>query len=92
MKVHQSPCAVCLDGSVFMNVAGYHGEQNPQKLLETAVADGGTLFIGVRLYAPEVRQLVRFIDEQAYEPAGFILGARNRRRRKRERRTSKAAR
>lgn len=81
-----------LDGSVFVNVAGYRGERDPQKLLETALADGGTLFIGVRLYASELRQLVRFLDEQAFEPAGFILGARNRRRRKRERRTSKAAR
>jgi hypothetical protein len=83
---------VCLDGSVIINVAGYRGERAPQKLLDAALSDGGTLFIGVRLYAPEVRQLVGFIDEIAHEPAGFILGGRERRRRKRERRTSKAPR
>lgn len=83
MKIHESPAAFCLDGSIVINVGGYRGEKDPYKLLETALADGGTLFIGVRLYAPEVRQLVKFLDEMAFEPTGYILGARERRRRKR---------
>lgn len=83
MKIHPSAFAVAVDGSVVVNVAGYRGDRDPHKLLELALADGGTLFVGVRLHASEVRDLLRYLDEMAYEPTGFILGTRNRRRRKR---------
>jgi hypothetical protein len=83
VKVHPAAFAVAADGSIIINVAGYCEAEPPEKLLQRALDDGGTLFVGVRLHAFEVRELLGRLQDNTFEACGFILGARNRRRRKR---------
>lgn len=91
MKVHPAAFAVATDGTVIINVAGYYGNEPPEKLLQRALDDGGTLFVGVSLQAFEVRELLGRLQDNTFEACGFILGARNRRRRKRAARARREA-
>lgn len=81
-KILTSPFALCSDGSLVVNISGQSDTTEPDRLLELAFQDGTPLFIGVRLRPSEVRDVLRRLDDAAFEAAGFGLGHRLRRRRK----------
>lgn len=80
-RVSDAPLAVTSDGTVLVNVAGYQGVLEPERLLEMALADEGEVFIGVVLDAGEVEQVLERLSHGTAEAAAYVLGARLRDRR-----------
>lgn len=81
-RIHPAAFAVACDGSVLANLHGYSGDTDLAVLLRRAVDDGRQVFIGTRLGADEARDLLGRLQDPCHEATGFILGARDRRRRK----------
>ncbi len=88
-RIHASGLAVASDGTVLVNIAHCETSQDPQVLLERAIAEGGELFIGVQLVPREAREALRRLDDRAAEAAGVIAGRRQRRRRAKERKSER---
>ena len=88
-RIHASGIAVASDGTALVNVAHWETSQDPQVLLERAIAEGGELFVGVQINVREARQALRLLDDRAAEAAGVIGGRRHRRRRANERRRAR---
>lgn len=86
-RIHSAPFAIASDGSILVNVNGYAGETDLEALLRRAVEDGKMIFVGTRLGATEARELVRRLQDPCHEMTGVVLGARERRRRKRSARS-----
>lgn len=80
-RILKTPFALCTDGSVVVNLACQSDDTEPEKLLELAVLDGTPIFIGSRLRPAEVRDVLRPLDDAAFEAAVFGLSRRVRRRR-----------
>ena len=74
--VSDVPFAVGSDGTIYVNVTHLRGQDDPEALLERALAQGGAVLIGVELDRAEVRQLLERLDEGAREAVAFVLGAR----------------
>lgn len=83
-RLHPSPIAVTLDGTVIASVRLYDGTHDAEAALRTAVEHGGRVFVGVELGKDQVAQLHQWLDDAAFEGLAFILGARPRARRKRK--------
>lgn len=81
-KILTAPFALRSDGAVVVNLACLSDDSEPARLLELALREGTPLFIDSRLRAPEVRELLRRVDDAAFEAAGFGPGRRLRRRRR----------
>ena len=81
-RIHQAALAFASDGSTLVNVRSFAGETDPAALLRRALADGGTIFIGLRLRAVETREVLARLDDACHEAAGAVLSARERRRKK----------
>lgn len=79
-RLHPSPVAVALDGTVFASVGLYDGTQDAEAAIRTAAAHGGRVFIGVELREEEVTVVKERLDDAAFEGLTFVLGARPRRR------------
>ena len=82
-KILTAPFALACDGSLVVNISCLSDDTEPVKLLDLALRDGTPVFIGSRLRSAEVRDVLRRLDDAAFEAAGFGLGHRLRRRRKR---------
>lgn len=80
-RIHPAAFAVACDGSVRANLHGYSGDTDLAVLLRRAVEDGRQVFIGTPLGADETRDLLGRLQDPCHEATGFILGARDRRRR-----------
>jgi hypothetical protein len=81
-KILKAPFALCAGGSVIVNMSCLSDDTEPTRLLELALRDGTPVFIGSRLRTSEVRDILRRLDDAAFQAAGFGLGHRVRRRRK----------
>ena len=88
-RILTAPFAICSDGSLVVNIHCYASDADPKRLLELALHDKAMLFIGTRLRADEVRDVLGRLDDACFEAAGFALGRRNRSRRLRVARASK---
>ncbi len=89
-RIHASGLAIASDGTILVNVAHWETSQDPQVLLERAIAEGGELFVGVQINVREGRQALRLLDDRAAEAAGVIGGRRHRRRRANERKRARS--
>lgn len=83
-KILTAPFALCSDGSLVVNISSQADNAEPERLLELALQDGTPLFIGVRLRPSEVRDVLRRLDDTAFEAAGFDLSHRLRARRRKK--------
>jgi len=83
-----APMAVASDGSILLNIA-LAGDQDIVKLVERALAEGGTVFVGVAITEAERVLALKRADDAAAETVGWILGGRQRRRRLTARRIRK---
>ena len=81
-RLHTSPIAVALDGSVFASVGLYDGTHDAAAALHAAVEHGGRVFVGVALGEDDVNDLRKWFDDAAFEGLAFVLGARPKRRRR----------
>jgi hypothetical protein len=82
-RLHPSPVAVALDGTMFASVALYDGVHDAEAAVRAAVERGGRVFVGVELREGEVVDLKKWLDEASFECLAFVLGARPRRQRRR---------
>lgn len=82
-RLHSSPLAVALDGSVFASVAD--GAEDAESAVSEATALGGRVFVGVELGAHEVSDLHRWLDDASYKCLAFALGPRRKKSRHRKR-------
>ncbi len=80
-KVHSAPLALTSDGTIVVNVTEYRGVLQPKELLEMALADEGSVFIGIELGTDEVDSLFDRLGHGVREAVALGLGARNKRRR-----------
>lgn len=81
LRLHPSPIAVALDGTVFASVGLYDGIVDAEAAIRTAVKHGGRVVIGVELGKGDVAKLKKWLDEASFECLAFVLGARPRRQR-----------
>jgi hypothetical protein len=81
-RVCMASMAVTSDGHLLINVAASASPLDPPKLVERAVAEGGQIFVGIVLAPNEVASTLKALDDSTAEIAGWIWGARHRRRRK----------
>lgn len=84
-RLHGSPLAVTLDGSVFASVGLYDGTHDAETAVRTAIEYGGRVFVGVELRDGEVAGMKEWFDDAAFEGLAFILGARPKRSRRKKR-------
>lgn len=77
-RLHPSPIAVTLDGSVMASVGLYDGIHDAESAVRAAMDRGGRVFVGVELRAEEIAELKKWLDDAAFEGLAFILGARPR--------------
>lgn len=80
-RLHPSPIAVAIDGTVFASVGLYDGVHDAEAAVRTAVKHGGRVVIGVELGKADVAKLKKWLDEASFECLAFVLGARPRRQR-----------
>lgn len=78
-RLHPSPAAFALDGSIIASAALLDGAGDPSSAVREASKLGGRVFVGIQLRAGEATELQRWLDDAAYERLAFILGARLRR-------------
>lgn len=81
-KLHPSPLAFALDGSVIASVALLDEADDPTSAVREALKLGGRAFVGVELRDGEVAELRQWLGDAAYEKLAFVVGARLARRRK----------
>ena len=79
-RLHPSPIAVTLDGSVLASVGLYDGTHDAEAAVRAAIEHGGRVFVGVELAEDEVAEVKERLDDAAFEGLIFVLGASPRRR------------
>lgn len=85
-RLHPSPSAVALDGTVFASVGLFDDTHDAESAVREATALRGRVFVGVELGAHEVSELHRWLDDSSYECLAFALGTRRRRKGRRRKR------
>ena len=85
-RLRKGPCmddpfAVTCSGVVLLNVQNFDDVATAEDALRRALRGAGPIFIGVPMTAPEVRLVLEHLRDVVHEPAGFVVGRRQRRRR-----------
>jgi hypothetical protein len=75
------PFAVSSSGVVLLNVENFDDVETAEDALRRALREPGSIFIGVPMTAPEVRLVLDHLRDVVHEPAGLVIGRRQRRRR-----------
>lgn len=83
-RLHSSPLAVTLDGTVIASAALVDGAEDAESAVREATALGGRVFVGVELRASEVAHVKKWLDDASYECLAFVLGARRKKSRRRK--------
>ena len=79
--IHEAGLAVTLDGTVLVSAAGFfRGTKNARELLRLALQQEGDLFIGLAMNDVEMRGALMRLDNAGVEAAGYVIGARQKRR------------
>ena len=80
VRVVEAPLAITSSGEIIANVVCAGAKQGPRALLETALAEGGAVFVGVVVSAHETSVVRTRLDDASAEAASVIFGRRHRRR------------
>ncbi|MBX3230670.1 MAG: hypothetical protein KIT84_00520 [Labilithrix sp.] len=75
------PFAVTTSGVVLLNVQNFDDVETAADALRRALRQPGPIFIGVPMESQEVRQVFEHLRDVVHEPAWFVIGQRQRRRR-----------
>jgi hypothetical protein len=78
-RLHEAPFAVTMDGSVLISAYHFDRDADPQKLLRTALALEGDLFIAVAMTDAEVQKTLMHLDIAGLEVAAAVVAERRRR-------------
>ncbi len=73
------PFAITNEGVVLVNAMGFDHVSTTDDALRRALREPSRLFIGIALEADEVKVLLEHLRDVVNEPAGFIIGGRQRR-------------
>lgn len=73
------PFAVTTTGIILVNAMWFDGVKSEEDALRRAVLEPSRVFIGVALEAGEVNDVVDYMRDLIEEPAGFVIGGRQRR-------------
>jgi hypothetical protein len=89
--IHQAAFAVASDGTLLMNVAHVDRQFTPSQMLQWALGQPGKVFVGVQMSPAEAKRVLGWCNDIHTESIAYIVGARERRarRRKRARREAK---
>lgn len=74
------PFAITSSGVVLLNVQNFDDVATAEDALRRALREPGPIFIGVPMTVPEVRLVLEHLRDVVHEPAGFVIGRRQRRR------------
>ena len=77
-RIHEAPFAVTMDGTVLVSVYHFNRVADPQRLLRTALAQDGDLFIAVAMTDAEVHKVLMHMDVACVEVAAAVIGGRRR--------------
>lgn len=75
------PFAVTSSGVVLLNVENFDDVETAEDALRRALREPGSIFIGVAMTPAEVRLALEHTQHVLHEPAGLVIGQRQRRRR-----------
>lgn len=75
------PLAVTSTGIVLANAMWFDGVETAEEALRRALREPSRVFVGVALEADEVTDVVDYMRDLVEEPAGFVIGRRQRRER-----------
>lgn len=75
------PFAITSSGVVLLNVQNFDGVETTEDALRRALRERAPIFIGVAMKAEEVGLVLEHVREIVHEPAWFVIGRRQRRRR-----------
>jgi hypothetical protein len=79
--IHEAGLAVTLDGTILVSVAGFfRGTKNARELLRLALRQEGDIFIGIAMNDIEASGTLMRLDNAGVEAAGYVIGARQKRR------------
>ena len=80
-RLHSAPLAVASDGSVLVNAVEFDGEVDMAAVMERAIKQSGTVFIGVAVTPAEQRALCEFLAPTLHEVVSLkVVGPRQPRR------------
>jgi hypothetical protein len=80
-KVCEAPMAVASDGTLVVGAVHLYGNAPAEEMLQRAIKDGATVFIGVVLDGKERELAMNRMTEASGETAARVWGQRQRRRR-----------
>lgn len=84
-RIATSPFAIAADGTVFVNAAEFDGVEQPEEMLERALAEPGQVFIGIMLDDADLEIVAPRVASACREASAFIIGRRQRHARGRRR-------
>ena len=89
--IQQAAFAIASDGTLLMNVAHVDRRFTPGQLLQWALGQRGKVFLGVQMSPAEAKRVIVWCNDIHTESIAYVVGARERRsrRRKRARREAK---
>ncbi len=82
--VHHSPLAFTSEGRVILNLAMFDVPRTLEALVHVAARERGEVFIGIVLSPAQVRLVQEHLGHAQREVSAWIVGARQRGRRKRQ--------
>lgn len=77
------PFAVTTSGSVLLNIQNFDDVETAEDALRRALQERTPIFIGVTMSAREVRSALAHLGDIWHEASWFLIGARQRRARRR---------
>ena len=75
----EAPFAITSTGAVLVNAMGFDGVQTAEEALRRALREPSQVFIGIVLEPREVALVLHHLRDLVHEPAGFVIGSRQRR-------------
>ena len=82
--IHQAAFTVASDGTLLMNVAHVDRRLSPRQLLQWALEQSGKVFIGVQMSPAEAKRVIAWCNDIHTESVAYVVGARERRSRRRK--------
>jgi hypothetical protein len=75
----EDPFAVTSSGVVLLNVQNFDNVETAEEGLRRALREPSQVFIGIVLEPREVALVLHHLGDLVHEPAGFVIGSRQRR-------------
>ena len=74
----QAPFAIGANGTIYVNAALFDDVETPGEILDRALAEPGSVFIGVQLDEEDLHLVTPRIAAACREASAFVIGRRQR--------------